>query len=53
MSQYFSSAVMAATRIRWLFHDTTMNLDRDVAVVEQAVRATPELAKNVKKGVIK
>jgi hypothetical protein len=53
MSRHFSSAVRAAARILWSFNGTTKNLERDVAAVEQAVGANPELAKKVKKGVIK
>jgi len=53
MSRHFSSAVRAAARIIWTFNGTTRNLERDLAAVEQAVRANPELAKKVKKGLIK
>ena len=53
MSRYFSSAAKAAARIIWTFNGTTKNLERDVAAVEQAVGANPELAEKVKKGHIK
>ncbi|KAK0111541.1 hypothetical protein ONS95_001894 [Cadophora gregata] len=52
MSRYFSSAVRTAARIIWTFKGTTKNLEMDVAAVEQAVLATPELAKKVKKGIV-
>ncbi|KAH8727588.1 hypothetical protein GQ44DRAFT_824905 [Phaeosphaeriaceae sp. PMI808] len=45
MSRHFSSAVRAAARIIWTFNGTTKNLESDVAVVEQAIGANPELAK--------
>ncbi len=53
MSRNFSSAVRAAVRILWTFNSTAKILERDIAAVEQAVRANPELAKKVKKGLIK
>ena len=43
----------AAARIIWTFNGTTKNLERDVAAIEQAVKANPELAKKVKKGLVK
>jgi len=53
MSRFFSSAVRTAARIIWTFNGTTRNLERDVAAVEEAVGANPELANKVKKGLIK
>jgi hypothetical protein len=51
MSRLFSTATAAL--INWSLKGTTKNLTADLAAVEQAVRANPELAKKVQKGIIK